>query len=80
MTEQSFDKLVKLLRRDISIDLMQSMRSSSGNQPITPDMVVAAGLRFLGGSPYKDVADVLGISRESAKHVVGKFLDAVNNS
>ena len=56
------------------------MRSSSGNQPITPDMVVAAGLRFLGGSPYKDVADVLGISRESAKRVVGKFLDAVNNS
>ena len=81
MTERSYNKLVELLCCNMSIDLMQSMMSFGGNKPITPSMVVAAGLRFLERFPYKDVADVLGISWELVKCVIiRKSLDIVNNS
>ena len=49
MSKCSFNKLGDILRNDISIQVQQSMRSSSGSGPITPDMIVGAGLRLLGG-------------------------------
>ena len=48
MAEGSFYKLVDILGDAIKIDPKQSMRSTSGDGPITPIMVVAAGLRSLG--------------------------------
>ena len=49
MTEESFNKLVEMLREDLMIDIVQSMRASGGNPPILPELVVACGLRSLGG-------------------------------
>ena len=80
MSEPSFNKLVNILRSDISVDVNQSMRSSSGNGPITPEMIVGAGLRFLGGELHKSIADVYRINVRSSNTIVDKFLDAVEKS
>ena len=80
MTESSFNKLVDILRQDIHINKAQSSRSTSGNKPITAEMVVGAGLRFLGGDYQKTISDVFGISVKSAERIINKFLNAVDSS
>ena len=44
MTEESFNKLVNILREDVTVDGMQSLRSSAVNRHIYPEMIVASGL------------------------------------
>ena len=75
MSHETFKKLVDLL--DIQVDARQSMRSTSGNSPITPTLIVAGVLRYLGGSKSIDMADFLGCSIPSFHRVVDLFLAAV---
>jgi hypothetical protein len=56
MKEESFDKLVNLLRDDITVDEIQSRRSTGGNDPIYPEVIAATGLQFLGGEYPKTLA------------------------
>ena len=77
MSEPSFDKLVDLLRSQIKMDEKQSIRSSRGNDPITPEMTVGAGLRYLGGEYIKSIADIYGMSKKSVERLVNNFLNAV---
>ena len=80
MTEESFNKLVEMLREDLMIDIVQSMRASGGNPPILPELVVACGLRSLGGVKRTEVADIFGMSITSAHRILHKFLDTVSRS
>ena len=81
MTEESFFDLVGILESEgLVVDLLQSKRSTGGNEPITTVMIVALGLRFMGGEMVKSLADVFGMSDKSAERVINKFLDAVDNS
>ena len=43
-------------------------------------MIVAIGLRFLGGEKAKSLADTFGISISSTHRVINKFLNAVDLS
>ena len=76
MTKTSFNTLVNLL--DITVDEQQSMRSTKGIEPITKEIVVACGLRFLGAEQYKSIADAFHMSDSSARRVVRMFIEAVN--
>lgn len=78
MKEPTFNYLVQNLRCKITCNEVQSIRSTRGNDPITPEMTVGAGLRFLGGSLVKDIADLYGMSDSSVHRIVGLFLFAVN--
>jgi hypothetical protein len=80
MTESSFHKLVDLLAPHLHVDEVKSRNSTSGTQPIDRTIIVAAGLRWLGGEPYKSVADIFHFSRASARRVVARFIDAVIES
>ena len=44
----AFEKLVDLLRSEITVNELQSRRSTGGMDPIYPEMIVATGLRFFG--------------------------------
>ena len=72
MTLPSFNRLVELLRPQITIDVRQSRISTRNNDPIYPEMVVGAGLRYLGGLYAKDMEHVFGISEWSARQI---FID-----
>ena len=63
MSKKAFDKLVDILK--ITVDKLKSKNSTSGNAPISPLMIVAIGLRFLGGEKAKSLADTFGISISS---------------
>jgi hypothetical protein len=54
--------LVGLLRDRIEPNEHKSRQSTSGNEPVSAELVVAAGLRYLGGTPYKDLVDIVGTS------------------
>ena len=53
MSERSFNELVNLLRPQVSYDKKQAYHSTRGKDPIGPEMVVGAGLCFLGGDHVK---------------------------
>jgi len=78
MSLQAFHLLLSILRSSVTVDGKQSRRCTSGNAPIVPELVVGAGLRFLGGESQKSIADIYGISVKSTMRIVDKFLHAVN--
>ena len=80
MSEDSFQKLVDILKDDLSINEAQSRRCTQGNAPITLEMVLAIGLRYMGGEHAKSLADIYGMHIKSAERVIGKFLNAVDKS
>ena len=80
MSLESFEALVRILKIDISLDATKSMNSTSGNSPITPRMIVAMGLRYVGGEEVKSLADIFGMSIDSADRLINLFLKAVDSS
>jgi hypothetical protein len=80
MTESSFHKLVDLLAPHLYVDEVKSRNSTPGTHSIDQTIIVAAGLRWLGGEHYKSVADIFHFSRTSARRVVARFIDAVIES
>jgi hypothetical protein len=80
MTSGSFEKLTSMLSDDLQIDTAKSRSSTMGQQPIIPEVIVAAGLRFLGGEATKSFADIFGMSIDSGRRVVQKNLNAVNKN
>lgn len=77
MPLKSFNKLVNLLQEDITVDYKKSMNSTSGNSPITPEIIAGCGLRYLGGEAVKSLEDIFGIDDSSVPRVVDMFLEAV---
>lgn len=50
MTHSSLKALIEELREPLTVCVSQSVRSTNGNDPIYPEVIVACGLRFLGHS------------------------------
>jgi hypothetical protein len=50
MSRSMFDDLVEELWVPLTVSFAQSLRSTSGNEPIYPEMIVAIGLQMLGPS------------------------------
>ena len=78
MKKRQFERLYQLLRHKLNPNELQSRRSTSGNDPIYGQVVLATGLRYLGGSLAKDTADLYGFSHPYAPQLINKFLDAVD--
>jgi hypothetical protein len=75
MSIESFNTLVGML--DITVDCAQSKRSTSGNSPIIPELVVAISIRYLSGDPKCVIADFFGVSDSSVDRCIDIFLDKV---
>jgi len=68
MSWSMFDDLVEELRVPLTVLFVQSMRSTSGNEPIYPEVIVAIGLRILGPSEtFESCADNYVLSVPSVK-------------
>jgi hypothetical protein len=78
MTKESFDKLVDIL--DLPVNEVKSRNSTRGVEPIHKEIIVASGLRYLGGESYKSIADIFHMSDDSARRVVNRFINAVIES
>jgi hypothetical protein len=74
-----FDDLVEELRVPLTVSFTQFLRSTSTNEPIYPEMIVAIGLRILGLSDtMESCADNYGLSVASVKRVFDLFLNAID--
>ena len=62
----------------MQVNHKQSQCSSGGIEAIDTNIIVACGLRWLGGESHKTNADAFHISIPSSKRVVAKFIHAVN--
>ena len=76
MSKPAFDELVDIL--GIVVDKKKSRQSTGGNHSISPTMIVAIGLQFLGGEKPKSLADTFGTSISSIHCVIDVFLHAVD--
>ena len=79
LPEENFNVLVGLLTPMVLVDVQKSMNSTSGNLPIYPELVVATGLRFMGGELPKSLEDIVGMSKSSISRILSMFLDAVDS-
>jgi hypothetical protein len=70
MSLNTFEKLVNLLQSDIEPNEKKSRNSTSGNEPVSSELVVAARLRYLGGASYDDIVDIVGVSRRHTVTIV----------
>jgi hypothetical protein len=75
MSEDAFNRLVGIL--NLQVDEIKSKNSTGSIEMISPDIIVAAGLRWLGGDDMKAIKDTFHISLSSAKRIVKPFLQAV---
>ena len=80
MTLQQFNTLVGILREQVEMNEMQSLRSTGGNEPISPEVCEGTVLRFLYGSRVVDLVDIYGISPGSVNRIINKCLCAVVDS
>ena len=80
MEEDAIHELAFILRCDLPIYPLQSLRSTSGNEVITHLFIVCIGLRFMGGELTKSLADIFGVSIPHCHTLINRFLLAVDNS
>ena len=81
MEEEHYEYLLGHLRDDLAIDELQSMRSTSGGEPITPERIVLSSLELIGeGSTIRSLAHSYGVSESSMEKMYKRFADAVVNN
>jgi hypothetical protein len=74
-----FDDFVEELCVPLTVSFAQYLRSTSGNEPFYPQMIVAIRLRILGPSDtMESCADNYGLSVASVKRVFDLFLNAID--
>jgi hypothetical protein len=79
MPLSAFNYLLEELCESITVSCLKSMCSTSGNEPIYPEVIVVVGLGFLEvGDTHSSLPDTYGMSDASAYHIVDMFLDAVD--
>ena len=77
MKKESFQKLVDLLRHDVTVD--EKMASLRGGA-ILPEICLHCTLRCLAGASCLDVHFHTGISKTAFYHVTEKTMDAINKN
>jgi hypothetical protein len=73
MSPEAFAMLVDLLRPMLEVDPIRL----GSHEPILPEIVVAIGVRYLGGSRMTEFDETLRVSYQSAWRLADKFFDAV---
>jgi hypothetical protein len=77
MEKETFDALLSILRPLITVDIIKANNSTSNDGHIYPELVMAVGLRWLGGGNQPDIRDWSGMSSTSFYRIRNLFLDAV---
>ena len=81
MPLSSLNYLIKDLQESLTVSFKHSMNSTSGNDPIYPEVIVTAGLQFFGCRDMpSSLAVTYGMLDASAYPVVKTFLDAVDEN
>jgi len=78
MSLASFNKLCNLLRPSIQVNKEMSTRRT-GEDPISPEMMLHCLLRYLAGGSIRDIRIVVRISTKSFYRIVYKCVDAILN-
>ena len=79
MSQSMFDDLVEGLRVPLTVSFVQSMRSTSGCEPIYPKVIVAIGLCVLRLSDtFESCANNYGLSVPLVRQDFDLFLNAID--
>ena len=76
MSHASFNKLCNILRPSIQVDEEMSRRRT-GQEPISPEMMLHCLIRYLAGGSLRDIRLVVGISSKSFYGVVYQCVNAI---
>lgn len=60
----------------VSQELIKQSQPLGGDPPIQVELIVASGLRFLGGQEAAAIGEIFCFSQQSAHHITNMFLDA----
>eukprot|EP00644_Phytophthora_capsici_P002698 jgi/Phyca11/60357/gw1.11.267.1 len=76
MTADSFSYLLGLLSPHIDVNRQQST-NSSGEDPISPPIMLMTTLRYLAGGSYLDIRRTVGISKPSYYRAINETMSAI---
>jgi hypothetical protein len=76
MLHHSFTKLCELLKPALEVDAIMSSRRTN-KEVITPEIILASYLRWVGGGSYLDIRTAAGISVASFYRVIKKCTAAL---
>ena len=81
MEKEHYDYLKECILEDISLDSIQAARSTGGQEPISPDLIMKVALDQLafGTSPFTSSISH-GLSESSLNRVTDMFLDAIDDN
>lgn len=72
-----FRELANLLRQRIDVNVEMSIRRTRGKRPISAEITVLCGIRYLAGGSYLDIRNVAQVSIPSFYRAVHRFFQAV---
>jgi hypothetical protein len=77
MSQEAFGKLVHLLQDIINVNKAKSRASTNDSDPMAVDLIVGAGLRYLGGEYLKSIRDIFGIFPSLTRTIIRSFIASV---
>lgn len=78
MPKDHFLYLLDGIRDCLTVDERRSMMSTQGNHPISPEIILCIGIRYLGQpTTVADLARMYGMSKSSIKRVLKMFFNAI---
>jgi len=80
MSPEAFDSLFGILEAHIYTGARRSVCGSGGNRPISAEMSLMMGLRYLGGHSIGITSEAYGCSYSAAEDHIFKVLDAIDAS
>ena len=78
MPEKAFNRLVQILGPTLQSDITKSGKRCS--ELIYPEIIVAAGLRYLASRSYNDIREVYGMSVVGFYYCRNRFFKAILKS
>ena len=80
MSEHSFNVLLEVIREDITLSFVHLSQSSSGNDPIYPELILGMCLRFLVGDSVRVLLQLFGVSKDSSRRLIKMALNAIDRT
>lgn len=77
MSLDDLNKLIEILEDDVRVNEQQSRRSTGGNEPVSPQIIVATTVRFLLGDRIITLSELYGVSPPSLNRLINKCLKAI---
>ena len=75
-----FDYFLQELQEDLTLSVKQSRNSTSGNDPIYQEIILACGMCFLAGDSVRILSQLYGMSPNLCRRIINICLNSIDHN